>query len=170
VRDSCGLRPEAGEELGGRVTIESKLPGLATWARVRDYRTTLMSVLSIADRWLSSVLERVTTICFRSSIPIPIALLVLASALCEVLEIAEHPARLLTQCTPDMSVPETSMPATPFSLSHWSDRGFRSLHQHLYSMAYSVSVAFLQCRRSFGRRRDRYDSITVITIEICPPT
>ncbi len=29
---------EADEELGGRVTRESKLPGLAAWARVRDYR------------------------------------------------------------------------------------------------------------------------------------
>jgi len=29
---------EAGNELGGRVTLESRLPGLAEWARVRDYR------------------------------------------------------------------------------------------------------------------------------------
>lgn len=29
---------EAGDELGGRVTLESRLPGLAAWARVRDYR------------------------------------------------------------------------------------------------------------------------------------
>jgi dimethylamine/trimethylamine dehydrogenase len=29
---------EAGEQLGGRVTLESRLPGLAAWARVRDYR------------------------------------------------------------------------------------------------------------------------------------
>ena len=29
---------EAGEELGGRVSAESRLPGLAEWARVRDYR------------------------------------------------------------------------------------------------------------------------------------
>ena len=29
---------EAGEELGGRVSRESRLPGLAEWARVRDYR------------------------------------------------------------------------------------------------------------------------------------
>jgi dimethylamine/trimethylamine dehydrogenase len=29
---------EAGEELGGRVSRESRLPGLAAWARVRDYR------------------------------------------------------------------------------------------------------------------------------------
>jgi dimethylamine/trimethylamine dehydrogenase len=29
---------EAGRELGGRVTGESRLPGLSEWARVRDYR------------------------------------------------------------------------------------------------------------------------------------
>jgi dimethylamine/trimethylamine dehydrogenase len=29
---------EAAEQLGGRVTHESRLPGLAAWARVRDYR------------------------------------------------------------------------------------------------------------------------------------
>ncbi len=29
---------EAGEELGGRVTREARLPGLAEWIRVRDYR------------------------------------------------------------------------------------------------------------------------------------
>jgi dimethylamine/trimethylamine dehydrogenase len=29
---------EAREELGGRVSLESRLPGLAAWARVRDYR------------------------------------------------------------------------------------------------------------------------------------
>ena len=30
--------PRATSELGGRVTRESKLPGLSSWARVRDYR------------------------------------------------------------------------------------------------------------------------------------
>ncbi len=30
---------EASKELGGRVTRESRLPGLSEWARVRDYRT-----------------------------------------------------------------------------------------------------------------------------------
>ncbi len=29
---------EANRELGGRVSLESRLPGLASWARVRDYR------------------------------------------------------------------------------------------------------------------------------------
>jgi len=31
---------EARRELGGRVTLESRLPGLAEWARVRDWRVT----------------------------------------------------------------------------------------------------------------------------------
>jgi len=31
---------EAGDSLGGRVTLESQLPGLASYARVRDYRET----------------------------------------------------------------------------------------------------------------------------------
>ena len=34
---------EAGEELGGRVTREARLPGLAEWARVRDYRVGRLS-------------------------------------------------------------------------------------------------------------------------------
>jgi len=40
---------EAREELGGRVTDESKLPGLATWARVRDYRVGLMQTMKNVD-------------------------------------------------------------------------------------------------------------------------
>jgi dimethylamine/trimethylamine dehydrogenase len=32
------LLAEAGRELGGRVALESRLPGLASWGRVRDYR------------------------------------------------------------------------------------------------------------------------------------
>ena len=40
---------EAKEELGGRITIESKLPGLATWARVRDYRVNLIQSMANVD-------------------------------------------------------------------------------------------------------------------------
>ncbi|MFP6744518.1 MAG: FAD-dependent oxidoreductase [Alphaproteobacteria bacterium] len=36
---------EAGAELGGRVTLESALPGLGAWSRVRDYRTYQLSQL-----------------------------------------------------------------------------------------------------------------------------
>jgi len=45
---------EASEELGGRVTIESKLPGLATWARVRDYRTNLIKAMGNVDIYRGS--------------------------------------------------------------------------------------------------------------------
>jgi dimethylamine/trimethylamine dehydrogenase len=48
---------EAAEELGGRVTIESKLPGLATWARVRDYRTNLIQTMGNVDIYRSSPLS-----------------------------------------------------------------------------------------------------------------
>ena len=48
---------EAGEELGGRVTTESKLPGLATWARVRDYRTNLMQTMGNVDIYRGSPLS-----------------------------------------------------------------------------------------------------------------
>jgi dimethylamine/trimethylamine dehydrogenase len=47
---------EAKEELGGRVTIESKLPGLATWARVRDYRTNLIQAMGNVDIYRGSEL------------------------------------------------------------------------------------------------------------------
>jgi len=48
---------EAGRELGGRVTIESKLPGLATWARVRDYRTNLIQTMANVDVYRGSELS-----------------------------------------------------------------------------------------------------------------
>jgi dimethylamine/trimethylamine dehydrogenase len=47
---------EARDELGGRVTIESKLPGLATWARVRDYRTNLIQAMANVDIYRGSKL------------------------------------------------------------------------------------------------------------------
>ncbi|MSP89556.1 MAG: FAD-dependent oxidoreductase [Alphaproteobacteria bacterium] len=37
---------EASRELGGRVSLESKLPGLQEWARVRDYRVHQLSKLA----------------------------------------------------------------------------------------------------------------------------
>ena len=48
---------EAKEELGGRVSIESKLPGLATWARVRDYRTNLIQTMGNVDIYRGSPLS-----------------------------------------------------------------------------------------------------------------
>ena len=47
---------EAREELGGRVTIEATLPGLSTWARVRDYRTHLIQTMANVDVYRDSLL------------------------------------------------------------------------------------------------------------------
>ena len=47
---------DARDELGGRVTIESELPGLATWARVRDYRTNLIQAMGNVDIYRGSQL------------------------------------------------------------------------------------------------------------------
>jgi dimethylamine/trimethylamine dehydrogenase len=48
---------EAREELGGRVTLESKLPGLSTWARVRDYRTNLLQTMGNVEIYRGSELS-----------------------------------------------------------------------------------------------------------------
>src|SRR5690606_1031163 len=48
---------EAREELGGRVSDESRLPGLAAWARVRDYRTGQIARMPNVDVYRSSVIE-----------------------------------------------------------------------------------------------------------------
>lgn len=37
---------EAGRELGGRVSLESRLPGLAEWGRVRDWRVTQLNKMA----------------------------------------------------------------------------------------------------------------------------
>lgn len=48
---------EARTELGGRVTGESALEGLAAWARVRDYRVHQMGKLSNVEFWLDSQVD-----------------------------------------------------------------------------------------------------------------
>jgi dimethylamine/trimethylamine dehydrogenase len=45
---------EAREVLGGRVTIESELPGLSSWARVRDYRLNLIKAMGNVDVYRGS--------------------------------------------------------------------------------------------------------------------
>jgi dimethylamine/trimethylamine dehydrogenase len=45
---------DAGEELGGRVTRESRLPGLGAWARVRDYRLNQLRKLANVDIYRGS--------------------------------------------------------------------------------------------------------------------
>jgi dimethylamine/trimethylamine dehydrogenase len=48
---------EAASELGGRVTRESRLPGLSAWARVRDYRTYQISQMANVEVYKSSLLS-----------------------------------------------------------------------------------------------------------------
>ncbi len=48
---------EARGELGGRVTRESRLPGLAAWARVRDYRLEQTQAMTNVETFLESELN-----------------------------------------------------------------------------------------------------------------
>jgi len=48
---------EAGDELGGRVTRESRLPGLAEWARVRDWRVGQLERMANVSIYRGSELE-----------------------------------------------------------------------------------------------------------------
>jgi dimethylamine/trimethylamine dehydrogenase len=45
---------EASEQLGGRVTRESRLPGLSAWARVRDYRLNQLNKLQNVEMFRGS--------------------------------------------------------------------------------------------------------------------
>jgi dimethylamine/trimethylamine dehydrogenase len=56
---------EAREELGGRVSIESTLPGLASWARVRDYRVNLIQTMPNVDVYRASPLTSQDVIDFE---------------------------------------------------------------------------------------------------------
>jgi dimethylamine/trimethylamine dehydrogenase len=48
---------EAGDELGGRVSRESRLPGLSEWARVRDWRVTQLERMANVSIYRGSALE-----------------------------------------------------------------------------------------------------------------
>jgi dimethylamine/trimethylamine dehydrogenase len=48
---------EAGSELGGRVSRESRLPGLSEWARVRDWRVTQLERMANVSIYRGSELE-----------------------------------------------------------------------------------------------------------------
>jgi dimethylamine/trimethylamine dehydrogenase len=48
---------EASDELGGRVTRESRLPGLSEWARVRDWRVTQLERMANVSIYRDSKLE-----------------------------------------------------------------------------------------------------------------
>jgi dimethylamine/trimethylamine dehydrogenase len=47
---------EAKTELGGRVTLESRLPGLSAWARVRDYRVGQINKMTNVEFYRDSLL------------------------------------------------------------------------------------------------------------------
>ena len=51
------LLSEASEELGGRVTRETRLPGLAAWARVRDYRLGQLHKLANVEVFRASLMS-----------------------------------------------------------------------------------------------------------------
>ncbi len=48
---------EAGLELGGRVTLESAMPGMSEWARVRDYRVSQLRRMPNVEIYLDSNLD-----------------------------------------------------------------------------------------------------------------
>jgi dimethylamine/trimethylamine dehydrogenase len=49
---------EASEELGGRVTAESRLPGLSAWGRVRDYRVGQLNQMANVEVYRASALGK----------------------------------------------------------------------------------------------------------------
>ncbi len=57
---------EASKSLGGRVTKESSLPGLAEWSRVRDYRITQLNKMNNVGLYLSSHLTAANVIEFNA--------------------------------------------------------------------------------------------------------
>ena len=57
---------EAGKELGGRVSIESRLPGLNAWSRVRDWRIGRISQMVNVEVYLKSRLSAEDIISFDS--------------------------------------------------------------------------------------------------------
>jgi len=56
-RGASVILAEAGDEWGGRVTREGRLPGLATWMRVRDWRLGQLMAAPEADLYLGSRLS-----------------------------------------------------------------------------------------------------------------
>ena len=57
---------EAGNELGGRVTQESRLPGLAAWARVRDWRLGQIREMANVSTYLESRLTAADVLGFEA--------------------------------------------------------------------------------------------------------
>ena len=57
-RGASVMLAEATGELGGRVTLEAKLPGLSEWARVRDWRVGQIAKMSNVDVYRGSLLQK----------------------------------------------------------------------------------------------------------------
>ncbi len=57
---------EARKELGGRVSRESRLPGLAQWARVRDWRLNQIGKLKNVEFYLDSVVDEEQILEFKA--------------------------------------------------------------------------------------------------------
>jgi dimethylamine/trimethylamine dehydrogenase len=55
---------EARQELGGRVALESRLPGLSAWARVRDYRLQQLMQLANVETYLDSRLTAADAVAY----------------------------------------------------------------------------------------------------------
>ena len=56
------LLAEAGNEPGGRVTLESRLPGLSEWARVRDWRVHMIGKLANVELYPASIMDRASVL------------------------------------------------------------------------------------------------------------
>ena len=56
---------EKQDELGGRVSMESQLPGLSTWSRVRDYRVNLIQSMANVDIYRGNELSAQDVIDFE---------------------------------------------------------------------------------------------------------
>ena len=55
---------EARKDVGGRVTLESRLPGLSAWARVRDYRMGQIGKMGNVEVYRDSVLTAEDVLAF----------------------------------------------------------------------------------------------------------
>jgi len=57
---------ERGKELGGRILTESRLPGLAAWSRVRDWRIGQIGKMANVEVFLDSFLDDKAVMSFRA--------------------------------------------------------------------------------------------------------
>lgn len=112
---------EARNELGGRVTIEAQLPGLSTWARVRDYRTNLIQSMSNVDVYRGNRLSAQDVIDFECDHTV---IATGARWTREILDDTGHPFDALgdqTILTPDdvLSGVEVHGPVVIFDFDHY---------------------------------------------------